>query len=477
MGNYPKSTFYALSVKVKIMEIYNVLDFGILGDGKALNSESLQNAVDFCAMKGGGKLIFPKGEYVLSTIFLKSNIHIVLEKDAVILGSDNFFDYAPEEKIDYPLYQDSSHSYFHCSMFVGIGCDNISITGEGKIDMRSVWDETNVRKIVHRGPKCIALKECNNVEIRGIGIYNVTDLAVYFAGCKNVEISGLDLRVFIDGVSPDNCDGVKIYDCNIEAGDDSIVFKSSYNLNRYEDCQNIEVYNCKLKSRCTALKFGTESNNSFKNIYVHDCEIFETRITGIGIESVDGAVIENITIKNIKMWNVNAPLFVHLGKRLRGPKGTKIGEIKNILFDNITATGPYTPYKCVAWNYHSFIANDFYQDHHVFGVAESFDGTKYDENWQMTSNMCGLVGHPLENITLRNIYFELEGGVEDFNENVPEECEAYPEVYVYGKILPASGIYFRYIEGLTVENFKLKTLKADKRYSLVCKNVDRFKLL
>ncbi len=95
----------------------------------------------------------------------------------------------------------------------------------------------------------------------------------------------------------------------------------------------------------------------------------------------------------------------------------------------------------------------------------------------MTSNMCGLVGHPLENITLRNIYFELEGGVEDFNENVPEECEAYPEVYVYGKILPASGIYFRYIEGLTVENFKLKTLKADKRYSLVCKNVDRFKLL
>ncbi len=464
------------------MKEYNILNFGAKADGKTLNSAALQKTVDLCAEEGGGKIVFPKGEYVLGTVFLKSNIHIVLEKDAIILGSENFADYAPEEELDYPLYQDSSHSYFHCSMFVGLGCDNISITGEGKIDMRSVWDEDGLRGInhkimAHRGAKCIALKECNNVEIRGIGVYNATDLAVYFAGCKNVEISGLDLRVYIDGISPDNCDGVKIYDCNVEAGDDAIVFKSSYNLNRYEDCQNIEVYNCKLKSRCTAIKFGTESNNSFKNIHVHDCEVFETRITGIGIESVDGAVIDNVTVRNIKMRNVNAPIFVHLGKRCRGPEGTEIGEIKNVLLENITAEGPYVPYECVAWSYEAYKNNDFYQDPHIFGKSDSFDGLEYDENWQMTSNVCGLVGHPLKNITLKNIHFELDGGVEDFNVDVPEECEAYPEVYVYGKILPASGIYFRHIEGVTVENFTLKTLRADARKPLVFEDVKDLRLI
>ncbi len=458
------------------MKAYSVLDFGAVADGKTLNSAAVQRAVDVCSKDGGGKIVFPKGEYVLGTIFLKSNVHIVLEKDALIFGSENFSDFAPQETVDYPLYQDHSHSYFNCALLVGLGCDNISISGEGSIDMRSVWDEDSTRGInhkimSHRGAKCISLKECNNVRISGIGIYNATDLAVYFAGCKNVEIFELDVRVYIDGISPDNCDGVKIYDCTVEAGDDAIVLKSSYTLNRYEDCQNVEVYNCKLKSRCTALKFGTESNNSFKNVYVHDCDIYETRITGIGIESVDGAVIDNIIIKNIKMWNVNAPLFIHLGKRLRGPEGTEIGQIKNVTLENITATGPYTPYECVAWSYESYKNNDFYQDHHIFGKSDSFDGMEYDENWQMTSNICGLVGHPLKNITLKNIRLELEGGVQDFNADVPEECEAYPEVYIYGKILPASGIYCRHIEGLTVEDLVVKTERADVRLPLVCEDV------
>ncbi len=81
----------------------------------------------------------------------------------------------------------------------------------------------------------------------------------------------------------------------------------------------------------------------------------------------------------------------------------------------------------------------------------------------MTSNICGLIGHPLENITLSNINFELEGGVDSFNENVPVDAHDYPEVYIYGKILPACGIYFRHIDGLTVENFTLETERNDIR--------------
>ena len=89
-------------------------------------------------------------------------------------------------------------------IFLGIGCKNIKILGPGTIDMQSVWDEDNIRDIVHRGAKCIALKECHNIVIEGITVLNATDLAIYFAGCYHVEIRDCKLKVYIDGISPDN---------------------------------------------------------------------------------------------------------------------------------------------------------------------------------------------------------------------------------------------------------------------------------
>ena len=453
---------------------YRVRDFGAVADGATLCSKAVQKAIDYAHENGGGTIVFEAGRYVLSTVFLKNNVHIFLEDGVEILGSLDFYDYAPQEKIDYPIYQDASHTYFNLSMFVGRNCENISITGKGKIDMRSVWDEDGVRgeAIKHRGPKCVALKECKNVEMSGLEIVNATDLAVYFAGCENVDIYNLKLKVYIDGISPDNSKNVRIHDCDVETGDDGIVFKSSYTLNRLDVCKDIQVWNCKIKSRCNAIKFGTETNGGFENIFIENIKIKDTRITGISIESVDGAIIDGIYIKNVQMQNVNAPIFVHLGKRMRGPKGREIGQIKNVTLENITAAGPYEPYEIMPWNYFSWKENDCYQNPKIFGIAESFDGTKETDDWQMTSNICGLPEIPLENITLRNVHLKLDGGVKEYNRNVPEEAQDYPEVYVYGRILPAKGIYFRHINGLTLENVTVETYHEDSRESFVFDDVN-----
>ena len=454
-------------------KIFNVIEYGAVADGETLNSVAVQKAIDECFACGGGDVVFQRGRYVLSTVFLKSNVRIFLEKGAEIFGSLNFYDYCPDEKVNYPLYQDASHSFFDCSMFVGKDLENVAICGEGKIDMRSVWDEDGVRgrEIKHRGPKCIAFKNCKNVEVSGLTIENVTDLGVYFAGCENVDIYGLKMRVYIDGISPDNSKNVRIHDCEVEAGDDAVVFKSSYTLNRLDICKDIRVWNCKLKSRCYALKFGTETNGGFEDISIKNIEIKDTRIGGIGIESVDGAIIDGVTIQNVTMQNVNAPLFIHVGKRMRGPEGRAIGKIRNVTLENITADGPYEPYEIIAWNYNSFKANDFYQDPKVFGIAEGFDGTKKTDDWQMTSNICGLEESPLENITLKNMYLRLDGGVQEYNHDVPEEAQDYPEVYVYGRILPAKGIYFRYVDGLIIDNVRISTYREDIREDFVFKKV------
>ena len=48
----------------------NVKDFGAVGDGKTLNSEVLQKAIDECNRTGGGKVIFPEGIFLSGTLCL-----------------------------------------------------------------------------------------------------------------------------------------------------------------------------------------------------------------------------------------------------------------------------------------------------------------------------------------------------------------------------------------------------------------------
>ena len=89
----------------------------------------------------------------------------------------------------------------------------------------------------------------------------------------------------------------------------------------------------------------------------------------------------------------------------------------------------------------------------------------------MTSNVCGLKESPLENILLKNINLKLYGGVKEFNGVVPTEPKEYPEVYTYGRILPAKGIYFRHINGLTLNNVTVSTYNDDEREDFIFDSV------
>ena len=320
-------------------KIFNVKDFGAVNDGVTLNSVAVQKAIDECAAQGGGTVLFSGGDYVLSTVFLKSNVTIRIEKHTRILGALSFYDYAPEEKIDYPAYQDQSHTYFDCSMFVGRDVENIKICGEGDIDMRSVWDEDNVRGIGGRGPKPIALKECNNVKIHDIEINNATDLAIYFAGCDDVEIYNIKMRVYIDGISPDNCKNVYIHDCDVESGDDGIVMKSSYTLNRLGVCDNIVVRNCRVKGEylawyCENVTFehcviiGTQPLCYCKNLTLIDCEMHECDLAFERSEVQATVTTPVLSIKNPLLGSIVVPKVGEIIMDLPGALG-KI-EVKSI---------------------------------------------------------------------------------------------------------------------------------------------------
>lgn len=105
---------------------YNVLQQGAVGDGKTLNTKSLQSAIDALHAKGGGQLYFPAGRYLTGSLQLKSNVTLYLEKEAVLLGSTSPYDY-PGFSTEKELKVNNDH--FDQALIYAEGAENIGITG------------------------------------------------------------------------------------------------------------------------------------------------------------------------------------------------------------------------------------------------------------------------------------------------------------------------------------------------------------
>jgi len=427
--------------------MFSINDYGAKGDGATLNTVAIQKAVDACSKAGGGSVIIPCGRYVSGTIELRSNVCVHLEDGAVLLGStdlDN--DFRPDETMAYQKFQDTSHSFFHHSLFFGEHLENVSFTGNGTIDMQSVWEKDFTRSEYRRGAKPVALKECKNVLVESITIKGATDLALYFAGCETVRVAHVVIDCHIDGISPDSCKDVVITNCIVRSGDDGIVPKSSYTLGKLKFMENLVISNCVVSSRCNAIKLGTESNTGYRNVSISNCTIYNTRYAGIALEIVDGGLIEGVSISNITMRNVGTPFFIIIGDRRRGPEGTDIGEIRNVIIDNVVATGTYESWAAI----------------HNSKVEPN---GPIQEPEIITSTITGLPGHPVKNLMISNVRLVVQGGgtKEDAAREVPELPKTYAESNKFGKWPPAYAMWFRHVEDLSLHNISVGYESPDLR--------------
>src|SRR4029079_13291730 len=94
------------------------------------------------------------------------------------------------------------------------------------------------------------------------------------------------------------------------------------------------------------IKLGTESNGGFKNITISNCVFAYCR--GLALETVDGALLEDVSITNITMRDIgNSPIFMRLGARLRGPEGTRVGTLQRVSISNLTCYNADPRYSCI----------------------------------------------------------------------------------------------------------------------------------
>jgi polygalacturonase len=396
---------------------------GIVADGATLNTAAIQQAINNCSADGGGMIEFPAGQYVTGTIQLKDNVTLYLDKNAVLLGSTNAADYRNLDPFISGVGSEMGYG-----LVVSVGAKNVGLEGAGTIDGRGKAVKAMQTEYTIR-PFLVRWINCADITVKDVHLVNSGAWTMNFFQCTNVVVSGVTIRSLDlannDGIDSDSCEKVRIKNCDIDSGDDAICFKATGT----RACRDIIVTGCKLKTRCNAVKCGTESLGDFENIRVSDCQIRDTLMNGIALFSVDGSHLHDVTFSDITMDGVTVPINLRLGARLKtfrqGDQPRPPGILRDVIIENIRVTGAK----------------------------------------QIGLLMNGIPGHFIENITLKNIRIELAGGgtLDDAAIQLPEKEKAYPEYNTFGKVMPAYGIYARHVQGITFDNVQTTVKTPDSR--------------
>jgi polygalacturonase len=495
---------------------YNVRSFGATGDGRTIDSPAINRAIEAAAAAGGGVVQVPAGNYLCFSIHLKSNLALQLDPGATIMAATpgpelGRYDEAEPNGWGDRQYQDFGHSHWHDSLIWGENLENVSITGSGRIFGQGLTrgaggrrpnadsgaghavattGEANpngtaaagdaaprnrFRSEPGSGTKTLALKNCRNVTLRDFSVLQGGWFALLATGVDNVTIDNLRVDTNRDGFDIDGCRNVRIANCTVNApNDDAIVLKSSYALGTARPCENITITGCQVsgfdvgtlldgtygRTQAQApdrdgptgrIKFGTESNGGFRNIAISNCVFVRSR--GLALESVDGAIIEDVSITNLTMREVsNAPIFLRLGNRARGPEGTPVGAIRRVRISHVIASDCDARYPVL---------------------------------------IAGLPGHPIEDVQLSDLRVTSRGGLSlevvaqqppDLVNTFflrstgamgardpfapPEQEKAYPEPSMFG-LLPSYGLFIRHASNVRVSDAEFRCAKPDGRPAIV----------
>ena len=477
--------------------VHNVRSYGAIGDAKQLDTSAINKAIESANATGGGTVYFPAGTYLCYSIRLRSNVALYLDQGATIVAADNPLEpgapgYDPPEPNEWDPYEDFGHSHWHNSLIWGENLENISILGPGRIDGKGLTTGGNPRRRAASQPgasealkaeastriaapqanrattkfgypggdtlpagignKAIALKLCKNVIFRDFTIYRGGHFAILATGVDNWTLTGVKIDTNRDGVDLDCCRNVRMSDCTVNSpSDDGICPKSSYALGEARPCENITITNCQVSGwemgsmldgtyrerkggpGTGRIKFGTESNGGFKNITISNC-VF-TYCRGLALETVDGALLEDVSISNITMRDIgNSPIFMRLGARLRGPEGpTKPGELRRIKISNVVVHNAAARLGCV---------------------------------------ISGIPGHEIEDVSISDVrIYYAGGGTKEQAATRPAEKEnAYPEPAMFGD-MPSYGFFIRHVKGIVLNNVEVSVERDDARPAFVLEDV------
>ncbi len=349
-------------------KIYNIEEFGAIGDGKTLNTKAIQAAIDNCEIDG--TVYVPRGTFITGALFLKSHMTLFLEKDSKLLGS--------LELSQYPVIEgrfEGTECGCYASL-INIGSmsreetTDVTIQGEGTIDangneLMRLELEDNKGK---RGSTICAIRT-KDLYLKDITVRQSPAWCVHFIYCEGVSVNGVGVHTKFDedgnryfnvyngdGIDPDSSKDVYIFNSMIDSQDDCIAIKSGRDVGGRRvgiSTENIRITNCVFKNGF-GVAVGSEMSAGVRNVLVEDCTFHNTFSVGtVKAPRGRGGVIEDIVYRNCTLksdslehhdcrWFRGALLIDQFysheeydeDKKEKVTEGTPM--IRNIIFENIT---------------------------------------------------------------------------------------------------------------------------------------------
>jgi polygalacturonase len=287
--------------------IFNITDYGAVGDGRTLNTAAIQKTIDACSADGGGTVRVPAGKFLFGPITLASSINLHLDQGAVLLMSDNM--------AAYPV---KANRYQDCITVTN--AHDIEISGDGVIDGQGqAWWTAYMADLKadqqtkpHR-PYMTKLSNCTRLRVSGITFQNSPMFHLVTQNCTDVTIQNVTIKspataANTDGIDPSGWNYL-ITGCRIDIGDDNIAIKPT--AGRAPGDKNFMVLNCTFLHG-HGISIGSGTANGLENLTVSNCT-FNGTDSGIRIKTSrgNGGLLQNVAYENITMTNVGNPININ----------------------------------------------------------------------------------------------------------------------------------------------------------------------
>ncbi|MGA2269744.1 MAG: glycosyl hydrolase family 28 protein [Bryobacteraceae bacterium] len=430
--------------------VYNIVDFGAKGDGKTLDTQAVQAAIDACNKDQGGTVLVPAGVFVIGTVEMKSNVTLHIAAQGKLLASADGKQYHAADAI--PLRGDSTLGDGNVGLIFGVNAENVTIEGPGTIDGQGAQFRSPTRGAPPpsgRGgaerPYHLLFHRSKNLRVRDIFLVASAFHSIRVIQSSFVWMDGIHIHNRVNG----NNDGfhfisseyVHVSNCDVQTQDDACALFGS--------CRFVTVTNSTFSTRWSVFRFG---GGNPENVTISNCVIYQTYGCPIKMQFGPDAQVQNLLFSNLILQDVTGPISIDVSNRSRRNATTNEpppkGFLRNITFSNIRAS--------------------------VVSEGRQFADIAFPQNYRLgETRQCivlnGIGDAFLEDIVFNDVRVTYGGGgtAEEARREVPQVAGEYFEIGTP----PAYGLFARNVRGLTLNDVRFEVVKPDLRPAVVLDHV------